>query len=94
MPFDGATFNGRGDGSPRRPGSWRASSLKEMALAAGATLLAFLVAGLAGALVDGPHDPGVLQAGSTMASIAGTGSFLIVIGGFVWWRVRRQMAAL
>lgn len=94
MPFDGAAFSERGDPSPRRSSSRLAGSLKEWALCAAATLSAFLVGGLAGALVDGLPAPASPQAGSIMGQIAGTGSFLVVIVGFVWWRVHRQMADL
>ena len=98
MPFDAADSNWKGDPEPKPGGSfpWLLDTLREYAWMCVAIVLALLVGGIAGAAVDGFPDMSPigseLQTGSIIAQTVGTGSFLLVLAGFVWWRVRQFLA--
>ena len=104
MPFDAAGFDGPGDPMPSRPRHWLwgvLDSLKEMALALVALLLAFSVAFAAGAAIyeipDLPPtgaDPSKLSPLPFGFQIISSGSVFLVLAGFFRWRWRRVMAEL
>ena len=98
MPFDTADTNWRGGPTPgpysRRP----RGRIRNLILTVAAVSLALLVGVIAAAAVDGFPGPGSMTPGfhphevSTMAQVIGIGCFLLVLAGFVWWRVHRHMA--
>lgn len=104
MPFDTAGFDGQGDPMPSRPRHWLRGvldSLKEMALALLALLLAFSVAFAAGAAIHGlpdlpptGADPLKLPPLPLGFQIVGSGSVFLVLAGFFRWRWRRVAAEL
>jgi len=90
MPFDGTAYEWKGQPewqTPRAVGI--CSVLGEMALCMLALIIAMGLGAVAGAAVTGDWHPSEIRPGSVIGQIAGKGTFLLVLGGFLWWRIRQ-----
>ncbi len=99
MPFDAADFDQQGDPRPDLRLQWLLKYMKNAGSVFVAISLTLLVVGLVGAATDGFPDLSLPDQNRTspppgfiFAQVVSTSSSLLIIGVFMWWRVRRFMA--